>query len=318
MKQYLFKHIAAKGGWVNAHAHLDRAYTVTPALLHEAHSRMEEKWTLIDRVKRASSEEDYFHRIDTAVTRMITQGVTAVATFIDVDPLTQLRAIRAAAAVKKKYAKKIKLLLINQVLKGVIDKEARSWAEKALEYVDIIGGLPSKDRPSTGRHLDILLQWAKETGKMVHVHIDQENNPKENDTELLAKKTIEHGLEGKVVAVHAISVAAQSPVKRKEIYTLMKAAGLSVVCSPSAALSMKPLPYSAKIHNSIAPVPELLKAGIPVALGTDNIADIYQPLVDGDMYTELRILAEACRFYELEKLVDIATRNGKIALGLPV
>ena len=316
LKRLLVEEIKKQGGWVNTHAHFDRAYTISPKLLNQAHALMERKWTLVDPMKRASSEEVYEARIERAVRAMISQGVSACATFIDVDPVAGLRAIKAALKVKKKYAGKITMLLINQVLKGVIDEDSRRWAEKALEYVDIIGGNPSKDRPQPRKHLDIVLGWAKKTGKMVHVHIDQENNPKEHDTELLARKTIEHGLEGKVVAVHSISVGAQPKKRRKEIYKLMKAAGLMVVCSPSAAISMKPLSYRTEIHNSIAPVPELLDAGITVGLGCDNIGDIFQPLVDGDMFTELRFLAEACRFYELDQLVKIATINGKKVLGI--
>lgn len=316
LKETILKKIKTKGGWVNAHAHFDRAYTVTPKLLDQAHALMEQKWTLVDSMKRESSEQDYFERIEKATRAMIAQGVTATCTFVDVDPMTELRAIKAAVSVKKKYEKKIKLYIINQVLKGVLDKDARTWSERALNDVDIIGGLPSKDRPHSDKHLDVLFSWAKETGKMVHIHIDQENNPDEHDTELLAKRTIAYGLEGKVAAIHAVSVAAHPLQERKEIYKLLKSAGITVVCCPSAAVSMKQLPKQSYLHNSIVPVPELLSEGIPVALGVDNIADIYQPLIDGDMYTELRFLAEANRFYDIDKLVEIATTNGKKALGV--
>lgn len=316
LKEVILNKIQKNGGWVNAHAHFDRAYTVSPQILNQAHALLERKWTLVDPMKRVSSEEVYFERIERAVTAMMIQGVTSCATFIDVDPVAGYRAIRAATKVRRKYAEKIKIRLINQVLKGVIDKEPRRYAEKALGYVDIIGGNPSKDRPYPKKHIDTIFRWAKETGKMVHVHIDQENNPREHDTELLARKTIEHGLEGKVVAVHAISLGAQPKKKRKEIYKIMKAAGLTVVCSPSAAISMRPLHFRTEIHNSIAPVVELLEAGIPVALGCDNVSDIFQPLVDGDMYTELRFLAEANRFYDIDALVDIATIHGRRALGI--
>lgn len=316
LKDTVLAKIRQNGGWVNCHAHFDRAFTVNLDTLNFANDLMENKWTLVDPMKKASSEEDYAFRIERAVKSMIVQGVTTCATFIDVDQISQLRAIQAAVSIKKKYAGDIQLFLINQVQKGLLDGQARGWAQKALEYVDIVGATPSKDRPQTGEHIDTVLQWAKEAGKMAHVHIDQENNPNEHDTELLARKTIQYGMEGKVVAVHAISVGAQPKEKRKELYKLMKAAGLSVVCSPSAAISMKPLAFKTEIHNSIAPVPELLEAGIPVSLGTDNISDIFQPFVDGDMYMELKMLAESCRFYDIVKLVEIATTNGRYALGI--
>lgn len=72
----------------------------------------------------------------------------------------------------------------------------------------------------------------------------------------------------------------------------------------------------AHVHNSIANVPEALDAGVTVALGVDNVYDFYQPFIDADMWVELRMLQEACRFYEFELLVKIATENGRKILGM--
>ena len=55
---------------------------------------------------------------------------------------------------------------------------------------------------------------------------------------------------------------------------------------------------------------------IVVAIGSDNIHDIYKPYSDGDMMFELRLLLEACKIYDVDKLVKIATANGKKVLGL--
>ena len=57
--------------------------------------------------------------------------------------------------------------------------------------------------------MDYIFEMAKKLNKTVDVHIDQNNDPEEKDTELLARKVIEHGLQGKVNAVHACSLAAQ-------------------------------------------------------------------------------------------------------------
>ena len=56
--------------------------------------------------------------------------------------------------------------------------------------------------------------------------------------------------------------------------------------------------------------------GIIVGLGTDNIYDLYKPFNDGDMWIELRVLLEACRFYDIDALVEIATTNGLKTLGI--
>jgi len=40
-------------------------------------------------------------------------------------------------------------------------------------------------------------------------------------------------------------------------------------------------------HNALTPVDELVPLGITIALGTDNIADIYKPFINGSMWEEL-------------------------------
>jgi cytosine/adenosine deaminase-related metal-dependent hydrolase len=60
----------------------------------------------------------------------------------------------------------------------------------------------------------------------------------------------------------------------------------------------------------------MIPAGVRVALGTDDIADIYKPFSDGDMWTELRFLLEATHLYDIDALTEIATTNGLKALYL--
>merc|ERR1711862_1026696 len=86
-----------------------------------------------------------------------------------------------------------------------------------------------------------------------------------------------------------------------------KEADVGIVICPSAALSMKMLPMQSPLHNSIGPYVKLINAGVRTYLGIDNIADLFMPVVDGDMYTEARMLMESCRYYDLEKVADWAT-----------
>merc|ERR1711865_502427 len=62
------------------------------------------------------------------------------------------------------------------------------------------------------------------------------------------------------------------------------------------------------LHNSIGPYVKMKGAGVRTYLGIDNIADLFMPVVDGDMWTEVRMLMEACRYYDLEEVADCATQ----------
>lgn len=321
-KQLLIEMITAKGGWVNAHAHIDRANILNDNNFKLVDGTLKQKWDYPDQYKRAATVDDIYANMVVAIEGMIAQGVQAIGSFIDVDPIIEDKAIRAAKRLRKNYGDKITIRFINQVVKGVLDPEARKWFEVGAEFVDIIGGLPEKDQGREAEHLDVLFEAAKKYGgKPLHVHIDQLNLPEQRDTELLVEKTIEHKYQGKVAAVHAISVGAQPREYRGELYKKIADAGILVVACPCGWIDnswVAGLDHDVigPIHNAITPAKEMAAAGVTVALGTDNIQDIYKPFNDGDMWTELRFLLEAQRLYDLDLLANIATVNGRKALWL--
>ncbi len=306
-------------GWTNPHSHLDRAFTITPATLHLANAPLQAKWDLVDAVKLEAKNDPgiLYTRMATAVEYMISQGVHTVGSFIDIDPVIEEVAIDVAEKIRDDFKGDIEMVYVNQTLKGVLNPVAREWFDRGAARVDIIGGLPGKDVGREAEHLDIVLGTAKSQGKMAHVHTDQNNRPDERETQLLVEKTVEHGMQGRTVAVHAISTAAQPAEYRENLYKEMEKAGVMVISCPIAFIDSKRNETLAPTHNSITPVDEMTKAGIVVGMGTDNIQDLYLPLSKGNMGEEILQLARTLRWFDLPALVDIATKNGRIVLGLP-
>ena len=113
-------------------------------------------------------------------------------------------------------------------------------------------------------------------------------------------------MQGRVYGVHAVSLAAQPPHEQDRVIKLCKEADLGIIVCPSAAISMKQLDMQSHLHNSIAPYPKLREAGVRTFLGVDNIHDLFMPMVDGDVWTECRMLMEACRFYDLDAIAEWA------------
>ena len=311
----LRKKIEEAGGPVSCHGHFDKAYVITPETLEMTNKHMEVKWDLWKQIKEKYTHENLVERISISAENMIKQGCKITRTNIDVDSTVGLMCIEAALEVKEKYKDQIEIQLCSQVLEGAMTPESRKWIEKAAPLVDVLGGLPSRDRPNQAEHLDYIFSIAKDLGKTVDVHIDQNNDPDEKDTELLAKKVIEHGLQGRVNAVHACSLAAQQDDYMLEVIKLIKEADMSVIVCPRAMIdNQQPRHKLAPVHNSIAPVPQLIAAGVNVCLGVDNVHDYFCPFINGDIFTELVFLIETTRFYEIEELVKIATENGKKVL----
>jgi len=313
LRRHFLDTVAERGGFANYHAHFDKAYLINSDNLKLGMVDMQKKWALYKYLKENYTFEDLVERISRGVQKMLDQGVTYCRTLVDADSTVKLLPLEAALEVKRRFAGRITLEIGTQPLQGVLDPESRKAFVAACEKADLIGGLPSKDRPTPEKHLDFIMSLAKDLGKPLDVHVDQENNPYEHETEMLAAKTIEHGLEGRVRGIHAISVAARSPAEQDRILDRVRDAGVGIIVCPSAALSMKPLEASAPLHNSIAPVPRMIEKGVKTYLGVDNICDLFMPLVDGDLWFECRLLMEACRFYDIRKIAEIASDKSGFA-----
>ena len=313
LKTQMLAAIKEKGGFVNCHAHFDKAYYITKdGLDHTMRLTMEEKWRFSDDIKINSTQEQIEERIRTALDMLVAQGCNYTVTFVDAYSAVGHKAIDAALKVRSEYESKIKVVIATQPLDGLLTPEAQKLYEEITAKADIAGGLPSKDRPRQAENTDVMFSIAKNLNKPIHAHIDQLGRHDEFDTEILVNATAKHGYEGRVVAVHAVSPSAQPKKYRTELYKKMADVGMSVACCPSAMLSQVMFEDSVSpMHNSIANVPEMLKAGINVGLGVDNVADFYCPFIDGDMWVELRMLMEACRYYDFDQLVNIATTNGR-------
>ena len=282
-------------------------------------ANLQQKWDLVDEIKRNSTVDDYYRRFSQAIELMISQGVTAFGTFVDIDAVCEDRAIIAAHKAREVYKSDIILKFANQTLKGVIEPSAKKWFDIGSEMVDMIGGLPYRDELDFGKGLeamDILMDKAKSLGKMLHVHVDQFNTPKEKETEQLCDKAIEHGMQGRVVAIHGISIGAHPKEYRKMLYQKMRDAQMMVIACPMAWIDSGRKEDLQPFHNALTPADELIPEGITVAIGTDNICDYMVPLCEGDMWQELSLLSAGCRFTNLEEMANIASINGRKVLGL--
>jgi len=316
----LIKKINDRGGFINSHAHFDRAYTVTEQNMEKVvNYHLFDKWEFVDKFKKNAEVSIYIHNMMAAVNQQIKYGVAGALTFVDIDTVCGFKAIEAAQIVKKEAkAKGFDLRICSQALKGVMKPEENELLRKALEldYLDVIGGLPRADRDYEQAHLDEILFLGKEFGKRVHVHVDQLNDSLEKETELLALRTMHWGMEGRVTAVHGISIAAHPKEYRERVYGLSRDAGLSFITCPTAWIDSRRSEWPTPTHNSITPVEEMLKHGLTVAIGSDNIQDVYKPFSDGNMYTELKFLLECLHLYDIDALVDIATKNGRLVIGM--
>jgi len=317
--------VRAKGGSINAHAHLDRAETLDKRYLaHVGIDPMEAsayplgvKQNLTGDLHRgpAYEKEDLVKRMSGLLKAMARDfDVRQVYSLIDTTADNVGReAFDVALELKEGLREEIGFCVGSYPIFGFKDSEPDRWKvfEEASRDADFLGALPERDEKEGHigykEHLRRILYLAAELGKPVHVHVDQANDPRENGTEELihaADYCIPPGMrqpgnEPLVWAIHSISPSAYDEQRFNDMLDGMYECNIGVICCPTAAISMRQnRDLSAPTHNSIARICELLVHGITVRLGSDNIADVFVPSATGNMYSEALSASNFVRFYK--------------------
>lgn len=331
------------GGWKNLHAHLDRADTLEDRNLRHINTTPLEASSLPLSAKQnltgdyhrgvAYTEGDLRERMGNVVERLIAYGTTSLDTCIDAT--TEIRedgllAIRVALELKKKFAKRIKIRIGPNPIFG-FKKGSGRWEifAEAAKQADFLSGLPEKDdfsgasnrdgRVGFKKHIRMVMELGCELKKEVQFHLDQANDPDEKGTETLLEALewldqpqIPDHTGPAVWVIHMISPSAYPEDRFASLTQGLLKHNVGVIVCPTAAFSMRQLrPKLSPIHNSIARVLELIKLGVPIRIGTDNICDVFVPQSDGNMLTEIKMLGHAVRF-------AIPYVWAKLAAGVPL
>lgn len=326
--------IQVHGGFHNAHLHLDRANTLDDGMvdqgrvqvLESSHISLQKKHALIATVHAgpAYDSENLLARVSDTTEVMIEVGTRRADTMVDVTPdrvgLTALETIQGYA---KTVADQIEVQAAAYTPLGFSDDTPEQWDVffQGVEIADFIGSLPeADDRDDYPTHIGFdehclrMIELCKQTGKMVHVHTDQRNIPQEDGTERLIKclrqagNPVDRGTEPLIWAVHMISPSTYDQPRWDAFVEGMLECNIGVISCPSAAVGMRAIrPLMTPNGNAIPRILELAAAGVPIRLGSDNVADMCSPSTTADLMDEVFILSAAIRFYQPEILAKLAS-----------
>jgi len=151
-------------------------------------------------------------------------------------------------------------------------------------------------------------ELAKKYKVGIHTHISETQDEVDRIMKKYGKRPVEHldsiGFLGpEVLAAHCVWLT------EREIAVIQKQ-GIKPVHNPVSNM---------KTASGVAPMPEMLAAGIPVSLGTDGAASNNSL----DMFSEMKFAALLSKVHKLDPtalpaqvVLEMATINGAIALGL--
>ncbi|HEX2172088.1 MAG TPA: amidohydrolase family protein [Dehalococcoidia bacterium] len=312
-------------GLVNPHTHLDKAnllYRMTP---DQFGGSLEENRQLIRSLKRGYTLEEVKGRAKSVALEMLANGITAIQTQSDVDPTAELRGIEALIALREELAGTVDLRVGVFPQEGAVGPEKEALLAAAVELgADLVGGNPYVETSDADqrRHIDNLFALAVRHGKDLEIQIDETNDSRRFLLPYLIDVTLANGYQGRVTATHAISLAAVDETTGRRAIERLAEARINVNVTPSCNLItqfLTPPEVPVRPHNSITRVKDLIDAGVNVAIGTDNIRDIFYPIGNCSLLRELHTLATTVRltgYADGARLFEMATLGGARVMGL--
>ena len=265
---------------------------------------------LASKVKESYTEGDILSRARPLVEEALRYGVTAMRAFADTDTVSELKAVNALIKLRNEFEGKMAIQVVAFPQEGIeSDLGAEEYVEKAIEVgADVVGGIPwiEKDDARRKRHIDKMFAIAKKCNKPIAMLVDDAGDSRLRTLEMLAAKTIEEGMQGRVQACHARAMQLYSEDHARRVARLCKKAGLGVVSSP----------HTGPLH---ARIDLLTKFGVTVALGQDDCSDAYYPFGRCNMLEVAFLASHILRRMtpaDVDELYDMITINPAKIIGV--
>ncbi|WP_223274877.1 amidohydrolase family protein [Tateyamaria sp. syn59] len=299
---------------VEPHCHLDKCHTIhrlgqVGGNLHEAIARQHAD-------KNHWDEDDLRHRAAKGLAEAHSNGCILIRSHVDWgnEPAPPL-----AWSVLVELAEDHSGLQL-AALTGI---ELWSYPEFAqtvgdvLRLTDGVAGAFVYDDPRTHAGLKAIFATAQSHDLMLDFHVD-EGLGDLNGLEMIADIALDTGFDRPILCGHCVSLMDRSPDDVTRIADKLARAGITVCALPVTNLYLQGRTDGTPDRRGITRLRELRAAGVPVVIGSDNVADAFCPLGAHDPRAALAL---ACVTAHLDSpLADwlpAITTDAATALGAP-
>lgn len=308
-------------GLVDAHMHLDKSFSLP--YVGNVSGTLEEAVRNYAAACPSFSKEMIKRRMMRAALLAVSYGTSAIRTHLDFHVEAgrdvAMRTVEAALEVREALKPYVTIQLFPMIPQQHITPDSLEAAEEAVRMgVDGLGAAPHlSDDPETG--IDRLFQLAGRLGCPLDFHTDESDDPGVRTVVHIARRTMELGYSGRVTVGHLCSLAAMNDGEAKPIIDLMAEAGLKAVSLPGANLYLQGRHDAFPVRRGVTRIKDLLGAGVPVAVASDNIHDPFHPFGRGDLILIALIAAYAAHMgspADMRKLLGMISEVPADTLGL--
>ncbi|MBE2896171.1 cytosine deaminase [Pasteurellaceae bacterium HPA106] len=307
--------------FVEPHIHLDATQTAGQPKWNQSGTLFEgiERWA---ERKALLSIDDVKARAWKTLKWQIANGIQHVRTHVDVSDPT-LTALKAMLEVKKEIAPWVDLQIVAFPQEGILSyPNGAQLLEKAMELgADVVGGIPHFEftREYGVESMHIAFDIARRFNALVDIHCDEIDDEQSRFVETVAALALKYEMGEKVTASHTTAMHSYNNAYASRLFRLLKLSKIHFVANPLVNIHLQGRFDSYPKRRGVTRVKEMLKAGINVCFGHDDVFDPWYPLGTANMLQVLHMGLHVCQLMGYQQLNDsltLVTENSAKALYL--
>lgn len=315
---------AVAPGLIEPHLHLDKA--LLDAEQPNIAGTLGGAIAVTGELKRSFTRESVRRRASRVLEQAVTNGTTLIRAHPDIDPIVGLVSFDVMLEIREEYADVVDLQVVAFPQEGILKAPGTYdlLVEALRRGADVIGGCSYNEQSleDSRRHVDIVFSLAEKFGVPVDIHADfadDDADPRFSLAGYIAEKTSKSGMSGKVTLGHMTALAGMQPSRRKELLAELAEAGVAVVTLPATDMHLGGRADEVNVRRGIAPVRELLEAGVRVGLSSNNVRNGFTPFGNADVLDIALFLAQTSHLGtpdDFRRLIKMATVDAAHIVGV--
>ncbi len=307
--------------FIEPHIHLDTTQTAGEPKWNQSGTLFEgiERWA---ERKAMLSEEDVKHRALTTLKWQIANGIQHVRTHVDVSDPT-LTALKAMLELKEEVRDFIDVQIVAFPQEGILSFDnGKALLEESLKMgADAVGGIPHFEftREYGVDSLKFIFEMANKYDRLIDIHCDEIDDEQSRFVESVAAFAHRDGIGAKVTASHTTAMGSYNDAYASRLFRVFRLSGINFVANPLVNIHLQGRFDSYPKRRGMTRVKELLKAGLNVSFGHDDVFDPWYPLGTANMLQVLHMgmhVGQMMGYPELNNGLDLITHNSAKTLHL--
>ncbi|MED3573118.1 amidohydrolase [Cytobacillus praedii] len=273
-------HLLVLPSFIEKHCHLDKTL-------------LGDRWRSVTPVKsifeRLQIEKDTLPALGTTTQERaeklldvyLKAGVTHVRTHVDIYPEVGLKNLEEVQKALQTFNGQLSYEIVAFPQHGLLRSNAKELVREALHQgVSFVGGVdPATVDGDIEASLQEMVALALEGDVGIDLHLHDADHLGIFTMKRLAQLTKDAGLQGKVSISHAFGLGDIAQYQAEDMADRLADAGITIITS-------------VPLGRKFPPVGLLHRKGVSVAVGCDNILDVWSPFGNGDILERAGRLAE--------------------------